>query len=1088
MDTHDPELLGDETIALVAGWLNQAKQAETSADRRLTARLGDLIADPASVAFTMQFVDRVVRPDSNTTAAAQLAELASSRRALPSFLSILDRLLLRAGARLGRWFPNIVVPLARRRMRRLVGHLVLDADPEMLNSHLAAWRDEGYDLNVNLLGEAVLGQGEAKRRLDGTIELLSAPHIDYVSVKVSSIAAQLNYWAWDDSLDRVAENLRRIFIAAQDTATFVNLDMEEYHDLDLTIAAFTRVLDEPQFRNDEAGIALQAYLPDSFLALERLVVWASERKRTGGGEIKIRLVKGANLAMEKVDAALHGWEQAPYATKVETDANYKRCIDWVLTPERTRAVRIGIGSHNLFDIAWAGLLAETRGVADRVEIEMLQGMAPAHSRVLCADRSGVLLYTPVVRDKDFDVAIGYLFRRLEENSAEGNFLRILRGLEADTELFDEQVAMWRSSLAKRWAVDSGRRRALDRGQPREALGLAPFANDPETDPTLAANRQWAMRAIETEPGPVSSRLTTDTHTIDKVLAAARSAQPAWAARSPHDRRRILRDVADELARRRDDLLSALVHEGSKTIAQADPEICEAIDFARYYADRSIELEPVDGANFVPLGLVAVVSPWNFPVAIPAGGVFAALAAGNAVILKPAPETPRCAEIVAECCWAGGVPADVCAFVRTPDDHVGRRLVTTVDAVILTGSLETADLFKSWRPDMRLFAETSGKNAIVITRSADLDLAVADLVGSAFGHAGQKCSAASLAICVGDIYHSARFRRQLIDAVESLAVGPVANPATKVGPIVGTNPRLERALTELDAGEEWLVVPRPLDDAGLLWSPGVRLGVTAGSWFHRTECFGPVLGLMPARDLTEAIRLQNSSPYGLTGGIHSLDPSEVDNWLGNVEVGNAYVNRAITGAIVQRQPFGGWKGSSVGPGAKAGGPNYVKQLGSWHDDGNVRDEQWLSSAAASDERWWNDEFAIEQDPTGLFCEANRFGYRPLQRVGIRVGADAPQVEVDRVLAAADRCGVPVVLSRASEETEEEFGSRLASLEVERVRVVGHLGETLRVAAGRARVHLADEPVTRSGRIELLHYLREQSVSQTLHRFGNLVAVG
>jgi RHH-type proline utilization regulon transcriptional repressor/proline dehydrogenase/delta 1-pyrroline-5-carboxylate dehydrogenase len=179
---------------------------------------------------------------------------------------------------------------------------------------------------------------------------------------------------------------------------------------------------------------------------------------------------------------------------------------------------------------------------------------------------------------------------------------------------------------------------------------------------------------------------------------------------------------------------------------------------------------------------------------------------------------------------------------------------------------------------------------------------------------------------------------------------------------------------------------------------------------------------------------------------------------------------------------------VGPGAKAGGPNYVKQLGSWHHESNVQDDQWLSAAGASDERWWSDEFAVEQDPTSLFCEANRFGYRPLRRVGVRVGADRSQVEVDRVLAAAARCGVPVLLSRASEETEEEFGARLASLDLERVRVVGHVGETLRTAAARARVHLADEPITRSGRIELLHYLREQSVSQTLHRFGNLVAVG
>ena len=301
------------------------------------------------------------------------------------------------------------------------------------------------------------------------------------------------------------------------------------------------------------------------------------------------------------------------------------------------------------------------------------------------------------------------------------------------------------------------------------------------------------------------------------------------------------------------------------------------------------------------------------------------------------------------------------------DSVGRHLVTHpgVHAVILTGAYDTAQLFLSWKPDLRLLAETSGKNAMVITSNADIDLAVADLVSSAFGHSGQKCSAASLAICVGGAYDSRRLRRQLTDAVTSIKVGASTDLATTMGPTINEpKGKLLRALTRLDDGEEWLVEPLRL---GLqTWTPGVRLGVRPGSWFHRTECFGPVLGLMRAETLDKAVAIQNSTAYGLTGGIHTLDPTEISRWSDTVEVGNAYINRPTTGAVVRRQPFGGWKRSSVGPGTKAGGPNYVARLGTWRPvDTGLSDDEWLAAARASDAAAWQAEFGVEHDPTGLF---------------------------------------------------------------------------------------------------------------------------
>ena len=1103
--------LAEQAVALVDGWLAEAAAAETPGERRRAGRLAGLLADPAGVRFAMGFVDRVIRAEDDRVAARQLADIAG-RGGLPRFLSRLDRLLLRAGAALAPLAPGLVMGPARRRLRSLVGHLVVDADEAAMADHLSRRRSEGFALNVNLLGEAVLGRQEAQRRHAEAVRLLDQPHVDYVSVKVSSVVSQLNHWDFEGSLQRVKAALRSLFehALAGDPPTFVNLDMEEYHDLELTKAAFMALLDEPPFRSLDAGIVLQAYLPDSFEALREIAAWAAERgaRQAGqagqasqagdrpGGTVKVRLAKGANLAMERVDAAMHGWPQAPYATKAETDANYKRCLDWLMTPARMQSMHLGVASHNLYDLAFAKLLAQRRGVTNKVSFEMLEGMAPAQARLLRADDAGMLLYTPVVRPDDFDVAISYLFRRLEENATEENFIHrlfTLRPGEPDTVA---EADRFRASVRDRWSVSAAPNRRQDRRNPPEPrLPGRGFVNACDTDPALAANRSWAAQALASPETTPTAALTRDPAVVDAAVAAARRGQQAWAQRSAEQRRETLYRAADELERNRGRLISAMAHEARKTLAQADPEVSEAVDFARYYGERALDLEAFEHARFEPLGVVVVASPWNFPVAIPAGGVFAALAAGNSVLAKPAPQTPRCAELIAECAWAAGVPADALGLLRVPDDDTGRRLIAhpDVDAVILTGAHETAELFRSWRPELAILAETSGKNAMVITPSADMDQAVADLVASAFGAAGQKCSAASLAILVGKAAESQRFGRQLVDAVTSLEVGPAHRLATTMGPVIeAPTPKLRRALTELAPGERWLVAPAELDEA--TWTPGVRQWVQPGSWFHLTECFGPVLGLMRAADLAEALRLQNATGYGLTGGIHSLDPAEVAWWLQRVEVGNAYVNRPTTGSIVGRQPFGGWKRSSVGPGAKAGGPNYVAQLGRWQpaEAGRDRDEAWLAAATADDEQAWQAEFGAEHDPAGLFCETNRFGYRPLGRIAVRdetggaAGSAGGGIALRRFVAAAQRCGCEAVVSSAADESPEDFAQRLAGIDAERVRVIGETHPAIRAAAGELGIHVADAPVVRHGRIEMLHCLREQTVSVTAHRYGNLIS--
>ena len=1090
----DPQSLAEDAVAVVSRWLIEAHAAELPEEVRLTKRMWEMIKDPAGVSFTMRFVDRVARHRNHSLAAAQLASLVADVDS-PAFLGRADRLLLKSGAYLAPRLPWIVMPLVRRRLRQLVGHMVVDATPGPFHDHLAGRRASGYAMNVNLLGEAVLGDDEATRRYEKTLALINNPEVDYVSVKVSSVASQLNMWAFVDTLTRIEERLRVLYQQATTAPTvsgrptFVNLDMEDHSDLELTIRAFTNLLDEPELRQLDAGIVLQAYLPDAFGALRTITAWSLARRDAGGGEVKIRLVKGANLAMERVDAALHGWVQAPYDSKAEADANYKRCVDWALRPVHTRGVRIGIASHNLFDVAWAHLLAESRGVADRVEFEMLQGMASAQARTVRNETGGLLLYTPVVGRNDFDTAVAYLFRRLEENASNDNFLRHLFTLRPGTPEFDTQADFFRQAVVDRWRVDDlPRREAFTRKNRAVSIGV--FENQPTTDPTLPAvrSRVEVVAGRSFEPSGTSTiDMVEGPRGIDSVLSTASTAQPGWNALGGTGRRDVLHRVAEELLVRHDDLLVAMAHEASKTLAESASEIVEAVDFARWYGERALELERIDGADFTPLGVVAVIPPWNFPVAIPAGGVLAALAAGNAVVLKPAPETPRCAEIVAEACWAAGVPEEVLQFVRISDNQVARQLVTAADGVILTGAYETADLFRCWSPALRLFAETSGKNALVVTPQADLDLAAADLVASAFGHQGQKCSAASLGILIGSVATDKRFLRQLVDAARSLRVGPAHDPATVLAPLVSrASGKLLDALTVLGPGEKWILKPRCLnEEEGRHWTPGIKVGVRPGSSFHRVEVFGPVLGLIAVDDLDEAIKVQNAVDYGLTGGIHSLDPHEVEQWLDAVEVGNAYVNRGTTGAVVQRQPFGGWKRSSVGVGAKTGGPDYLLQLGTW---ASTRDLTQVGSVevSESDSTWWTTHYALDRDPTSLFCESNVHRYRPHPDVLVRIGLGATESEVDRVLAAASRCGITPRISRAAIEDDATFARSLSVHRFGRIRAVGFLSEMVRRAAATAEVDVVDEVVTASGRLELRHHLREQSVSRTLHRFGNLAA--
>ncbi|HWJ60800.1 MAG TPA: bifunctional proline dehydrogenase/L-glutamate gamma-semialdehyde dehydrogenase [Acidimicrobiales bacterium] len=1130
--TPAPSSLDDRAVELVRAWLADASGHRTAG---AAAQLAKVLKDPGGLSFAVGFIDGVVRPEDPDVAARNLRALAATA---PAFLPLPLRTLVRLSGFAAPHAPRLVVPAAVRVLRGMVGHLVVDASDPKLGRTIRRIRTDGIRLNVNLLGEAVLGEREGARRLEGTRRLLARDDVDYVSIKVSSTIAPHAPWAFDETVADVVEHLRPLFRQAASTTphTFVNLDMEEYKDLDLTIAVLTRLLDEPALLHLEAGIVLQAYLPDARGAMEHLQRWAAARRARGGAGIKVRLVKGANLPMERTDASLHGWPLATWPTKQDTDTHYKQVLEWALTPERTAHVRIGVAGHNLFDVARAWLLAGDRGVRDAVDIEMLLGMAPGQAHAVRRTVGSLLLYTPVVDPSEFDVAIAYLVRRLDEGASTDNFLSAVFDLADSPELFAREKRRFRASSAAVPTLAGGPHRVADRYAEVGRPGPGRFVNTPDTDPSVEANRAWARavlrRAATSAAGSatIDAARVADPARLDELVATTRAAGEAWGCRSAEQRSSVLHAIGDAIEASRGDLIEAMAAETGKTFDQADPEVSEAVDFAHFYAEQALLLDDVDGAAFEPVALTLVTPPWNFPVAIPAGSTLAALAAGSGVVLKPATPAERCGAVLAgaihEALVANAIPTEVLALVQVAEEGLGPALVghPEVDQVILTGAYETAERFGAFRPGLRLLAETSGKNAIIVTPSADLDLAVRDVVASAYGHAGQKCSAASLVVLVGSVGSSTRFRRQLEDAVRSLAVGYPTDAATQMGPVIEPAAgKLLEGLTTLGPGERWILQPTRLDGTGRLWSPGLRDGVQRGSAFHRTEYFGPVLGILRAPTLDEAIEIVNDTDYGLTSGIHSLDPDEIATWLDRIDAGNLYVNRGTTGAIVRRQPFGGWKRSAVGPGAKAGGPDHLLVLGTWRPtpaehvaaqpSAEVRalldaaaehlapeDLASVRRAASSDAHHWRHTFTATTDEAGLQAERNLFRYRahpgPITvRCQIGRAADllrtivaattagvatevsvAPEVELPaglrRIVAAA-----PVVRSLADED-DDGLARRLERTGSRRVRRIG----TEPLPSVPADVAVFTGPVTEAGRIELLPFVREQAVSITAHRFG------
>ena len=1183
-----------EAIALAKTWQDRANALMAPREKKRYKQLARLLANPNDKILLTKLIDQSFRSANPRRVADQIRFLLA-KYGIPGFFSPAERLLMQIFKYSALFFPDLAVPNAITKMRKDSRHAIIPGEIDALQAYLRKRKSQGVCVNINHLGEAVLGEEEARTQLQQYRNDLNNPDIEYVSVKISTIFSQILPLAFDHSVDMVSKRLAELYRAAAShhfskpdgrrVPKFVNLDMESYRDLAITAAAFMRTLDRSEFKHYSAGMALQAYLPDSFGMLAEITSWARRRVAAGGSPVKIRIVKGANMEMEKVEAAIYDWPLAPYDTKLQTDANYKRMIDFGMAPENIRSVRLGIASHNLFELAYAYLTAKKNQVLPYFSFEMLEGMADHVRRAIQETGQEVVLYAPVATRAQFINAIAYLIRRLDENTGHQNFLRHLSDLHAQSRNWQVLADLFADSVSQKSELCQTPHRTQNRLNEtvasHEDLDLtSEFKNEPNTDWSLAGNRKWAANIRQKwkkipADTPVDipliiggeemfakhevreSRDPSQIHAgvivarfalgnaadVERAVAVAKTDPLGWRRKGFAEHQQIFSKVAMELRKARGDLIGAAAADTGKVFTEADVEVSEAIDFAEYYPWSARAFDDINTIDCQGKGVGVVISPWNFPIAIPCGGIVASLAAGNTVIFKPSSDAVLVAWELCQCFWRAGISKKVLQFLPCAGATTGGRLIghPDVDFIILTGGTATGLNILAQRPDVYLAAETGGKNATIVTAMADRDQAIGNVIYSAFGNSGQKCSATSLLILEKEVYEDPQFKKHLIDAARSFRTGSAWNFENKMGPLIHP-PRgdLKKALTGLETTETWALKPENIDNNPYMWTPGIKWDVEPGSVTHMTEFFGPLLGVMQAADLDQAIALVNRTGYGLTSGLESLDPREQARWKARIKAGNLYINRGTTGAVTLRQPFGGMGKSAIGAGFKAGGPKYVAQFMHFKETtmpmgGPLQNpqpllilaEQWEQKLACGEfENFESDirkttaaiksylyqteqEFSREMDYFHLRGQDNILRYLPAGTVVVRLHEKDSLFETLARIAAAQITGCRLIISAPKSlhnavtqflykaeglrlvgehpvlrETNDDLIGKIPEIDRIRFAAPDRVPSEFFKAAAKTGFYIARRPVMMEGRIELLHYYRQQSICHTYHRYGNL----
>mgnify|MGYP003370110526 FL=1 len=779
----------------------------------------------------------------------------------------------------------------------------------------------------------------------------------------------------------------------------------------------------------------------------------------------------------------------------------------------------------------------------------------------------LILYAPVCDEAHFNNAIAYLVRRLDENTSEDNFMRYFFNLKVGSKEWEEQKELFLNALKGIKTLDNTTHRKQDRTKTQNAPSsytTKTFTNESDTDFILSQNRLWAqnikakyenLQNYDVCPVALGLDFTKENlHSLevkDKIqnrtigtayLAGENELKAAlevakhsnFTQKSSDEIYGILAKVAELMRERRGDLIGIAALETGKTFLEIDPEVSEAIDFVEFYP-HSLETLKKQNPNtaFKPKGIGVTIAPWNFPVGISVGTIAAPLAAGNVVLYKPSSLSMLTGYKLCECFWDAGIPKDALIFLPAKGSDISKYILSdeAVKFSILTGGEDTAYAMLEANPTLLLSAETGGKNATIVSKFADRDSAVKNIIHSAFSNSGQKCSATSLLVLEDEVYKDEEFKKALVDAAASLAVGSPFAFKNKLGALCDKpSEKLTKAINELEAGEEWVLKPQFINDNAHLMTPGIKYGVKKGAFTHMNELFAPLLSVMRAKDLKEAIALVNATGYGLTAGFESLDEREWEYFHTHIEAGNIYINKPTTGAIVLRQPFGGVKKSAIGFGRKVGIYNYITQFMDIEAkaDTNLLDGPLASAleklSKASDESTQatlanaalmarsysyhhKHEFSVAKDYVNIRGEDNLFSYTRIKNLAFRVCDEDSLQDILGVIIGCHTLGLSPLVSYDGtqssiitelkkickavdlgadfvEERVEGFIAKLPLFERVRYHAKPDINDTIYQAAAKwAKIIIRDKPLL-NGRFELLFYHNEKALSVSYHRYGNL----